>query len=112
MTTDDLDLDAPASEDYPGDCARGLRKYLFVMAVIVVGTLAGTFWYRSLGPGAGLAGSGSELAGLPAGGFGAVAPAAAGGRTRPLPGPCALPWDRDLPCRGHRPTGPKRPQAA
>ncbi len=50
MTSDDLDLDPPASDSYPEDCARGLRKYLFVMAVIVVGTLSGTFWYRSLGP--------------------------------------------------------------
>ena len=70
MTSDDLDLESPAAEEYPDDCARGLRKYLFVMAVIVVGTLAGTFWYRSLGPGAvdiglpvGGAVSGAALAG-------------------------------------------------
>jgi S1-C subfamily serine protease len=47
MKSDDLDIDPPAAGDYPQDCARGLRKYLFVMAVIVVGTLAGTFWYRA-----------------------------------------------------------------
>ncbi|CAK0744388.1 Magnetosome formation protease MamE [Azospirillaceae bacterium] len=49
MKSDDLDIDidAPAVGEYPQDCARGLRKYLFVMAVIVVGTLAGTFWYRT-----------------------------------------------------------------
>ncbi|MEI8393162.1 MAG: magnetochrome domain-containing protein [Rhodospirillaceae bacterium] len=46
MTSEDLDLDGPAVEEYPDDCARGLRKYLFVMALVVVGTLSGTFWYR------------------------------------------------------------------
>ena len=77
MTSDDLDLEAPAAEAYPDDCARGLRKYLFVMAVIVVGTLAGTFWYRSLGPGA-------ESVGLPVGG--AVLPGGAVSGVPPVGG--------------------------
>ncbi len=72
MTSDDLDLDGPAADDYPDDCARGLRKYLFVMAVIVVGTLAGTFWYRSVGPGAG-------GVGLPVGGAALGSPLVPGG---------------------------------
>ena len=80
MSSDDLDLDTPASDEYPDDCARGLRKYLFVMAIVVVGTLAGTFWYRSLGPGA-------QVAGLAPGGQAVSAPALGGGVNGGFAGP-------------------------
>ena len=80
MSSDDLDLDTPASDEYPDDCARGLRKYLFVMAIVVVGTLAGTFWYRSLGPGA-------QVVGLAPGGQAVSAPALGGGVNGGFAGP-------------------------
>ncbi|CAK0756045.1 Magnetosome formation protease MamE [Azospirillaceae bacterium] len=47
MTFDDIDNDIDPKDEAPKDCARGLRKYLFVMALVVVGTLAGTFWSQS-----------------------------------------------------------------
>ena len=67
MTSDDLDLDGSGVEDYPSDCARGLRKYLFVMAMVVVGTLAGTFWYRALLPSVSEAGGSPAVFGVGAG---------------------------------------------
>ncbi len=77
MNSDDIDLDAGVAEEYPDDCARGLRKYLFVMAVIVVGTLSGTFWYQAMTPD-------GHSAGAPMGSFAMEAPFAGGRSAAPL----------------------------
>ncbi|CAH2598648.1 Magnetosome formation protease MamE [Rhodovastum atsumiense] len=89
MAPDETDIDIEDNEQTPKDCARGLRKYLFLMAFVVVCTLVGMAWYqlRTPGPPGFAAGRGGPVA-RPAAGAGAGAgPAPLAGPPAPLAEP-------------------------
>jgi hypothetical protein len=47
MISNDLEPDGHSDENIQHNCAQGLTKYLFALAVLAVVTLAGTSWFTS-----------------------------------------------------------------